>query len=46
MKAYLDLVNHVLSRGTRKENRTGVDTLSTFGPYYELYPAIPFKVAV
>ncbi len=35
MKQYLDLVRHVLGSGTRKENRTGVDTLSTFGYYYE-----------
>lgn len=35
MKAYIDLVKHVLETGTRKENRTGVDTLSTFGYYYE-----------
>lgn len=35
MHQYLDLVQHVLDHGTRKENRTGVDTLSTFGHYYE-----------
>ncbi len=35
MKAYLDLVTHVIMHGTRKPNRTGVDTLSTFGYYYE-----------
>ena len=35
MRQYLDLVKHVLANGTRKENRTGVDTLSTFGYYYE-----------
>jgi thymidylate synthase len=35
MKQYHDLVEHVLHNGTRKENRTGVDTLSTFGYYYE-----------
>jgi thymidylate synthase len=35
MKQYIDLVQHVLYTGTRKENRTGVDTLSTFGYYYE-----------
>jgi thymidylate synthase len=35
MKQYIDLVKHVLATGTRKENRTGVDTLSTFGHYYE-----------
>lgn len=35
MIQYQDLVNHVLAVGTRKPNRTGVDTLSTFGYYYE-----------
>lgn len=36
MKAYQDLVQHVIDFGTRKENRTGVDTLSTFNYNYEL----------
>jgi thymidylate synthase len=36
MKQYLDLVREVLSRGTRKPNRTGVDTLSTFSVGYEI----------
>ncbi len=36
MKQYLDLVREVLSRGTRKPNRTGVDTLSTFNHNYEI----------
>ncbi len=31
MQQYLDLVRHVLTKGTRKPNRTGVDTISTFG---------------
>jgi thymidylate synthase len=35
MRQYSDLVRHVLETGVRKENRTGVDTLSTFGYYYE-----------
>jgi thymidylate synthase len=35
MKEYIELVAHVITNGTRKENRTGVDTLSTFGYYYE-----------
>lgn len=35
MRQYSELVKHVLENGTRKENRTGVDTLSTFGYYYE-----------
>jgi len=36
VKQYLDLVREVLSRGTRKPNRTGVDTLSTFAVGYEI----------
>ena len=35
MQQYLDLVQHIFATGTRKENRTGVDTISTFGYYYE-----------
>ena len=36
MKQYLDVVRAVLDRGTRKPNRTGVDTLSTFNENYEI----------
>ena len=36
MKQYLDLVREVLAKGTRKPNRTGVDTLSTFNVNYEI----------
>lgn len=36
MKQYLDVVREVLQKGTRKENRTGVDTISTFNINYEL----------
>lgn len=36
MKQYLDTVAEVLEKGTRKENRTGVDTLSTFNINYEI----------
>src|SRR5580704_9128826 len=36
MKQYLDVVREVLSKGTRKPNRTGVDTLSTFNTNYEI----------
>lgn len=36
MKQYLDLVRAVLETGTRKPNRTGVDTISTFNENYEI----------
>lgn len=31
MKQYLELMRHVLENGERRENRTGIDTISTFG---------------
>lgn len=36
MKQYLDAVKEVLRDGKRKENRTGVDTISTFNINYEI----------
>ena len=36
MKVYLDLVKYVLDNGVRKENRTGVDTISTFAYSYKV----------
>ncbi|NKB76568.1 MAG: thymidylate synthase [Gammaproteobacteria bacterium] len=36
MKQYLDTVREALEEGQRKENRTGVDTLSTFNINYEI----------
>ena len=36
MKAYLDVVREVLTHGTRKPNRTGVDMISTFNWNYEV----------
>ncbi len=36
MKQYLDTVRHTLEHGTRKSNRTGIDTISTFNINYEI----------
>ena len=36
MQQYLDAIREVLSKGARKPNRTGVDTLSTFNINYEI----------
>ena len=36
MKQYLDVVRECLDKGTRKENRTEVDTISTFNINYEI----------
>lgn len=34
MKAYLNLVERVLEQGVRKQNRTGIDTISSFAETY------------
>ncbi len=36
MKQYLDLVKYVLANGIKKENRTGVSTISVFGYFYKV----------
>ena len=48
MRAYLDLVERVLSNGILKHNRTGIDTLSCFAEHYtvdlsEGYPLLTTK---
>lgn len=35
MRAYLDIVHHILEKGERKENRTGVDTIAVAGAMFE-----------
>lgn len=36
MKQYLDLVRSVLDNGVKKENRTGIDTISNFSEFYKV----------
>ncbi len=36
MREYLDLVDRVLSKGTLKQNRTGIDTISSFSEYMKI----------
>ena len=48
MLEYLNLVQHVLETGSLKNNRTGTDTLSTFGTHYRVdlskgYPLLTTK---
>jgi len=48
MKQYLNLVNRVLENGVRKENRTGINTLSNFSEFYKVdlskgYPLLTTK---
>ncbi len=35
MKAYLDIVRHILEKGVRKQSRTGVDTIAIAGHMFE-----------
>ena len=44
MKEYLNLVDRVLSKGTLKTNRTGVDTISTFAEFYKVDLAAGFPL--
>lgn len=44
MNEYLEAVRTVLERGTRKANRTGVDTLSTFGVHYNIDLQVGFPL--
>ena len=36
MKAYLNLVSHVLENGYQRKNRTGTDTIMYFGYHYKI----------
>ncbi|MEA1986868.1 MAG: thymidylate synthase [Candidatus Marinimicrobia bacterium] len=36
MKQYLDMVKYVIENGVKKENRTGVSTISVFGYFYKV----------
>lgn len=44
MKVYLDTVREVLETGTRRENRTGVDAISSFNINYEIDLALGFPL--
>ena len=37
MKQYLDLLQHILENGNIKKNRTGIDTISTFGQHFKYH---------
>jgi thymidylate synthase len=48
MKTYLDMVEHVLARGKRRDNRTGVAAIGVFGYFYKVglaagYPLLTTK---
>ena len=44
MRQYLDLLKDVMENGVRKENRTGIDTVSVFGRQmrFDLEKGFPF----
>jgi thymidylate synthase len=44
MQEYLDLVDRVLTRGKRKSNRTGTDTISCFAEHYRVNLAEGFPL--
>ena len=44
MKAYHDIVRHVLETGIRKKNRTGTDTISSFAVHYKVDLAAGFPL--
>ncbi|MCZ6818077.1 MAG: thymidylate synthase, partial [Calditrichaeota bacterium] len=44
MRQYLKLVERVLTKGTHKKNRTGVDTVSTFAEFFKVNLADGFPL--
>jgi thymidylate synthase len=44
MKSYLDIVQHILETGERKQNRTGVDAITVAGVMFEHDMALGFPL--
>src|SRR3990167_3789095 len=44
MKEYLDIVHYTLDQGSRRPNRTGIDTISAFGVHYKINLAEGFPI--